>query len=894
MYLKHECFALCSLHAHLPIPYEVNYGDENQEYVAGTSEGGTVNSTRPAAVTTRAWSSLGHPTFENTESVAKPLSHTSEGRETSKGPMFDLGIYERPNMLSLQGVEPGTLGMRNFLELPVADGLVSDGHEEHGGNDSDIGSERRVPQVDIEKMAAFEAFKVLAHDEGNATVGKHAPMQDRVHVLKGGPKVWKKIGVRGITMRSIAERLEQMGTLRDRIVERGWQYTVLDEFGADTLGKQLFGDVLYPPGRLGAGKLSFEHGECDLKVQIEALVKVLTTPGTWLDFSLPAERLLFSQNLYTKEVKGEDVHGISPEEKRRWSLIQLLLAVELVVRLDAALRKGVAMHSKDLPISNEEIHHFNKLRNLKVDWDLVLARRWLDLCYVKRTPRDMDQEHEHGSTRVFGKMKHSLSFDKGGADPDNTDWDVAVLPRQPKVMAEGLLRFGEHIGWPQQSLDVIKQSFIHKMRDSNTEEREKMLVRGVKTLEHPHIPQHSMDRSTVELRQATLTTLGGPLSRAWLGGLVVPGYIMCDLLMCTLLEHDPEALMKLGTMAHPRSGFVLNGKSYWSKTCIVARVLACMNGGKERMGWIGLPEVVGPVDEELEAFGDGWRIVVAEHPPKMREGERIFDGDLLSKESSPLGTGHGKVLSREFSMVTDHILDDLPRCEVRNVELMLSKHVGEQGDASEEYTASVGFQIIEGGKAIGDGNIKQLRFPLKYNVHFVGAHPCRPPHGHVGVQNPRAGKPVGSSITGSLERPPSMEGDATLATISNEETVSPPSEDKHPVSASSHSKSHHAKHKHAEHLPAHPLHKTYRYTVKSIAEVFELDQHDWLPTPIDKEGGSAWVVDARGSWEREVLVRAWCAKVGRCAIVSRVGKGCLGCAIREAKALEVGIVIRIG
>ena len=56
------------------------------------------------------------------------------------------------------------------------------------------------------------------------------------------------------------------------------------------------------------------------------------------------------------------------------------------------------------------------------------------------------------------------------------------------------------------------------------------------------------------------------------------------------------------------------------------------------MGWIGLPEDVGPVDGELEAFGEGWRVVMAVQTPKMRDGARIFDGDLLSKESSPLGT----------------------------------------------------------------------------------------------------------------------------------------------------------------------------------------------------------------------------------------------------------------
>jgi len=45
---------------------------------------------------------------------------------------------------------------------------------------------------------------------------------------------------------------------------------------------------------------------------------------------------------------------------------------------------------------------------------------------------------------------------------------------------------------------------------------------------------------------------------------------------------------------------------------------------------------------------------------------------------------------------------------------------------------------------------------------------------------------------------------------------------------------------------------------------------------------------------KDILVRAWCAEKGRDAIIARVGKTCLSCAIREARALEIGIIVRIG
>lgn len=889
MYLRHESFALCSLHAHLPIPYEVNF-TEGYDNLHDRAPGQATHSASAGEVSKR----------EAGREPAIGLEYSLEGHETSKRPIFNLGIFERPNMLSLQGVEPGTIGMRNYLEMPVADGLVTRGREEHGGHDSDIGA-GHTPAFDIDKTPATEAFKYLAHDEGiSARIGKHAPAQNRGEILKGGPKLWKRVGVRGITMKAITERLERVSKLRDIVVEKGWRYTILDEYSAETLGTELFGQFLYPPSK---STIDVEGGESNLKVQIEALVKVLTTPGVWLDFSLPSERLLFAQNMHTREVKREDLQGISAQEKRRWGLIQLLLAVEMVIRLDAALRLGVAMHSKDLPVSNEEIRHFNQLRNLKVDWDLVMARRWLDLCYAKRMPPEIKNaradagpqtpQQDSGRMGLFGRMKHSLSFRQDDMDDrENTDWDVAILPRQPRIMIDGLLRFAEDIGWSKANIDVIRQSFIKKLRDAPIEDKEAMLAKGVETVEHPHVPQHAMDRSVVELKQASDDTLGGPLSHAWLGGLIMPGYITCDLLMATLLEHDPDALMKLGSMAHIRSGFILDGRSYWSKTSVCGSVLAGMEGAKERTGWVSLPQGAGPVDEELDALGDGWRVISYQPVLKQREGDRIFDGESMAKESSPLGIGKGKVLSREFNMVTDKILDDATKTDgevdVKNIELML--HRVEESKADEErYYANVSFQVSQAG-----GEAKQKRLSLKHGAHFISAHPCRPPHGHLGHASSASATTPGT--VEMLDRAMGNLGVETdiLSPVSTTSTSDTPASPAQPRPASQHGTSHPHKHDHLSHLPAHPLHKSFKYTPKSLAEVLSLGPNDWLPTPIDKEAGHVWIVDARGSWERDVVARAWCSWVGRDAIVSRVGKGCVGCAVREAKALEVGVIIRVG
>jgi len=53
------------------------------------------------------------------------------------------------------------------------------------------------------------------------------------------------------------------------------------------------------------------------------------------------------------------------------------------------------------------------------------------------------------------------------------------------------------------------------------------------------------------------------------------------------------------------------------------------------------------------------------------------------------------------------------------------------------------------------------------------------------------------------------------------------------------------------------------------------------------------VLDCRGPSDLELLARAWCAKVGEHAIVGKSGRTCVACCVREARALGVGVVIRV-
>ncbi|KAL2414794.1 hypothetical protein ABEF95_011880 [Exophiala dermatitidis] len=1002
-FLRHESFALATLHAHLPIPDEVNW--------------------RPG--------------------MAAPVKKV--GLETGKRPMFELGIFERPNMLGMEGREPGTVGMRYFLERPVADGLHDEKIKEHG---KDV--EIDLPLSSLPNLGALKTLVISDNEEATANIGKHAPEQDRARLVHGGPHAWKSVGVRNISMKDITERLESISQWRDKVANMGLNATLLDWMRTEELHHHLFSEFLYPPHKVNPDAKHIKNG---LKIQIEALVKVLTTPGAWLDLSVPEARLRFGKILHSRTTKYDHETGMmSVNPERKWLLIQLLLAVELVIRLDTALRLGIAMHSDNFELSSDEIHDFNRLRNLKVDWDLVAAWRFLMLCYVKKVEKRLpspspDRSASDQLSRVksperhglLGGLRHTLGLDDEKSQSTLDECDLAILPRQPRVMLDGLVRFAHNIGWPR--WQEIQERLEQKLCREDPEEREKFLLDIMSCAEAaaheqrhapPGSPQApgkitpSLEKFCVNLHPATATTIGGWLSHSWLSGMILPGTSICDILIATLLENDtdPTTLQHLGSRGLPlrNAGFVLNGSSWWSKSSIVGRVMAPLHGSKECMGWIYLPHFV-PLNEATSGPVENRWVKVKTWPvPTMRDRPRIFDGDRLSTESSPLGIGKGNIIGSEFSMVTDRMLDNdtVPAVKVNAVKLHLSSTNATESSPDHPLAAWAQFDlsIFPAGQGESTRIPKQIRYGLDRAVYFVTAYPCRLPHGHATF------KP-GSHHDQEHHQHRHEQGQE------QEQEHETEREHHHPHPHLLHEDTvHHPRHKPAEHLPAHPLHKTYKFVTKTLWDLIDNPTVD-PPASGTASHSEVWVVDARESvtapepkhghllhhlhqhhhehhhtypeaeaepkadavanqsatlapapasettnppelnvavasspgptsilspsspsplssalqhslswntqedastqspgevvgggqprqhhhlghhhtaaaddssppdlepqlWRKDIFVRAWCAEKGRNALIARVGRTCLSCAIREAKALEIGVIVRVG
>lgn len=775
-YLVHDSFALATLHAHLPIPDSTTW---------------------------------------------KPSAGVPPKSEMWKRPMFDLGIFEVPNMLSVDGKEPGTVGLRYFLELPLAEKMT-----EKARSKSTV-----CQQWDKNHLQALEVTTALKHSSGSAKIGKHAEPQDRVHLLSMGPKAWKLVGVREVKTLQIIDRLSQLSSLHDALLEGEFQLSILDQQTCAELYRQLFDEFLFPPVHTDE-----ELDPNDLKVQIESLVKVLTTPGAWIDFSMTEWRVRFGQLLWVLPPHPEyefDDSSLPDGIERKWLLIQILLSIELLIRLDAALRLGVA--TDQIHISGAEMYHFNKLRNDKVDWDLVVAKRFLDAVRVKPHPQLCHTEEENAAdTKEFNFFRLLKKKHEHNRQPDVSMWNCWILPRHARLQANGLLLFAKKLEWPE--IDRLEDHFKAKIPEDQLPEEDLFLqpIPSGQYAENDLTGIHAKQQSNwpfVALQTPSNGNLGGWLSRTWLTGMVLPSEAASGLLMASLLENDVKAQLSLGRTAYLYGGFILADRSWWNIHSVVGRIFG-PSGGTQFLGWVSIPQLPF-LNSEGHALKGGWYKVIVQKAPSFREGLRIHDGVKVARESSPLGTGPGKVFSREFDMIDDQILAQNAPVQIQLQAVTFFKPQSSKTGVTVSQVSASFVVEPQGGEKSGN------TFDIAYNVFFISAHSCQRPHGHA-------------------HRLHDPKGDAHI----------------HPP---------------CEHLPAHPLHKSYKYRVISIENLLQCQAPD--PTANDSE---TLLVDATEQPAKDMFVRAWCAQVGRHALVAHVGRTCLSCAIREAKALQLAVIIRVG
>lgn len=480
-------------------------------------------------------------------------------------PHFNSRCRERPSMLSMQGLEKGTIGYQAALELSVADALQEEQYGFHS-----IGS--KAPVIVEQRQRLITSKDALRHLDDASIMEQLLKVEQRYH---SSQVLW-----------------------RNRPQE---------------LYNDLFRKVLHPPTRVIDLK-----DPCGLAVQIHALVKVLAASNVWIDFSHVEWRVRLGQVLWGFPLDDELSDGSSiydggdaqdRNEERYWLLLQILLACELLLRLDAITEgEDFATHI----LKKSDVHKFEKQANTSVRWSLILARSWLENITVSKTnavspgsltPKgwlttltskmNLKHEHMHGAHYTDHiQYRHSTT----------AEYVYTVKGKYPDRQVAGLLHFARKIRWPDLEQSATKVSQNATALSEGTSINTPISMSDTRRSSHFNSDESSLSKGKPPTRRPMVNAAlhaSGWLSKSYMSGLILPGETLSHLLMSTLVESDTEAIAKLGPAANLCGGLVYNGKSFWSTACIVGRVLAAGRGSAECTGWISSDIVPQRLD-------DGW------------------------------------------------------------------------------------------------------------------------------------------------------------------------------------------------------------------------------------------------------------------------------------------------
>lgn len=482
---------------------------------------------------------------------------------------------EKPNMLSMQGLEKGTMGYQAALELGVSDALQDEqwGFWSVGAKDNVIVEARQ---------------RALTSKDGLRRLDETTVMD---HLMKN------------------AERYQEKHS-RDRA-------------SCHEMYQELFTQILHQPSRTFTDPYS-------LPVQIMALLKVLAAPNVWIDFSHVEWRIRLGQILWgspedaedsvsdgSSITDAEDAQGL--HEERYWLLLQILLACELLVRLDAVTE------GDELPgnVKRSDIYKFEKDANGTVKWSLHLARIWLDNIEITR----MKPSEKGGNEPPKGWLANltqrmSLTSERPHSkhhDAHKQHYIYVMKGKHWERQVSGLTYFARRLKWPDIEVESTRISdscrAVTEGTPLTTPLATPLSTRTNKTSSTYFTATYrdgTTDRNPSRRQQVEAALHpSGWLSKSYVSGLMLPGEGLYHFLMSTLIENDVNAMTRLGPMANLCGGFMYSGKSFWSTACVVGRVLAAGQGAVECMGWIS-SDVVPP------ALSNGWvNIDVEEIPGKI-------------------------------------------------------------------------------------------------------------------------------------------------------------------------------------------------------------------------------------------------------------------------------------
>ncbi|KAI5851284.1 hypothetical protein DFP73DRAFT_536693 [Morchella snyderi] len=802
---------------------------------------------------------IAHPAFSLcTSRPHKPSNPDARGRRAKDdSDLEELGgmVEEEPSMLSFMGLEPGTCGWEYFMMYPVGDFAKTEDNEDDDIDEIDEGGRERSRRGSM----------------GNGKGGVRSVETDYiVERLKELGEIWNER-----RRRQAQESISNI--IISEIDDAGKAKGVLGKYSSLELYTQLFTRLLYPPTRISTEDFNDPYS---LKVQAIALLETLAMKRFWLDFKDPHWRIRIGQILWGRRPSYRDDNSDDEEDEeditserdaeKVWLLLQILLACELAVRLDVLFSDDIVETPENQSVESKEdmCKRFKRIGTKKAEWDILLARRWLDNVQIiddesaaEKDPASLapptSERRGWFSSRATPPSPPPEVNDDGDENGVKS-YEALICPRNLNRQFSALMYFARSLQWPQ--IDTLSLQLQEKIRSASTFSTPSQSISGtplatplsiMSTNANSYFQAFGRPKRIQELASTSATPSvmtssssvrnsvlaktmgsGGWLSRTFFSGLILPGEGLPHFLISTLLENDASAVESLGDNSILYAGFQYEGSTWWSSNCIVGRVLAGHGGSKEVGGWIGpCMDIKIPTENGLvyKSITNGWLNICSLLPED--EGEaRVLKPRRVKEESNPLGTKYREsksILSSDLSMPFD---DVIPGEKVLLERLVLVEPSREDDldvdvDIAIKYDTELHFQL---------GETEELAVRLKHEVFFITSFPCLDPP---------------SSFKGMKK-----EGSEEHAT-----------------------------------KRAHPLHKEFEYSMVSIESLVREGDD---PT---RDRSHILVIEAGGEGkDRGVLARAWCSERGVNAIIGGRGRTCLSCCIREAKALGVDVVIRVG
>jgi len=474
----------------------------------------------------------------------------------------------------------------------------------------------------------------------------------------------EQFGVRPLNMPSLIDRLSELSEELQH--SDASETTVPDEQKTAETYTDLFSRILMTPKFTPAS----ESDPTGLEVQMAAIALVLDTPGLWYDFGHAQWRNRLGQLLWSEQ-------GDSTNRERDIALLQILLASELLARMNMACT----------PLASRAL-------SKKIQWDLVLAQRFLDNVRISQRTPDVTVNR----SSVFS----ALTFVTANETPED-NVEPILSPRNETRQLEGLLKFAEALKWPH-SQDI-------KQRIEDNQRKQSLLTPEFKSTTADTADAYATpmttpisENLTVQLKVSSHKTgHGGWMSRSWLTGLILPGEAASNFLMAAMLEASPQAISIPDDSAMLHGGFVYSGRSYWSKSCVVGRVLAAKSDGSDCMGWISSPSI--PASHENQWID-------------IKTKDRLSDSPRITKASGFICGEAETVDEDDFSWPVDG--PPVMGNECRYSGLTLS---------ADSSTARLTF------RSKSSASTKTV-LTLAHDVYFVSSQPCFP-----------ASRPRAASIT---------------------------------------------------------------------------------------------------------------------------------------------------